>query len=187
MKITKKFKPGQVLDRFEVKGKKVVFRTIRLSDVEGITRSINSLIGEKAYILLQKKVSKKSEIEWVKNKIKELKENNKILVIAEVDGKIAGSAEVWRWLTASKHVSEIGIGLSIHRGIGLGTRMLILLEMIARKNFKSKLMIIKYIEGNKIALGLYKKRGFVETGRFPKTINHYGKYVDEVILSKELK
>jgi RimJ/RimL family protein N-acetyltransferase len=187
MKISKKFKPGQVIGSFKVDGKKVVFRTIKLSDLEGCMSYINWLIAKKAYISLQNKVSRKSEAKWIKGKVKELKEGNKIAVVIEVDGKVGGLVEVWRWPLANKHVSEIGIGVGPYRRIGLGTKALELMEKIAKKNFKSKIMVIKYMEPNKIAEGLYKKRGFKETGKIPKGIKHYGKYIDEIILYKELR
>ena len=188
MKITKRFKPNQIIDRLPVNGKEVIYRTVKMSDVDGCLKHINTLVKEKKYISMQKPISRKSESDWVKKKIKELKKGDKILVLAEVDGKIVGSAEVWRWpADCNRHISEVGITFSAYRGMGLGTRMMQILEKIARDNFKSKIMIIKYFEDNKIAEGLYKKMGFVEAGRISKAANYYGKYMAEVILSKELK
>ncbi len=188
MKIPKKFKPNQILDRFSVDGKEVIYRTIKKSDVEGCLNHINTLIKEKKYIGMQKPASRKAEAKWVKEKIDELKKGEKILVIVEVDGKVIGSAGVWKWpADANKHVSEIGIAFSAYRSMGLGTRMMQILEKIARKNFKSKLIVIKYFEDNKMAEGLYKKMGFIEAGRIQNAVNYYGKYMAEVILYKELR
>jgi RimJ/RimL family protein N-acetyltransferase len=181
------FIPGKVLEEFTVNGKKVVFRFLRVSDLGSGLKHINFLIRERAYIAAQKPVSRKKEMEWIKKELAEMKKGEKAAVVAEVDGKFSGIAEVWRCpADANRHVSEISIGFSSNRGIGLGKRTIALLEKIARKDFRSKILVIKCYECNCPALGLYRKMGFRQTGKVPKGCNYYGKYMDEVTLVKEL-
>jgi len=182
------FKPGQIIEKFEIEGKKVVFKALEMSDIEESRKHINKLIGEKAYIAMQNKVSIKKEKEWLKSEIGRMKSGEEVTIVALVDEKFSGLAKVWKQPTdANRHVSEIGIGFSTNRGIGLGTRMMQTLENIARNDFRSEVLMIKCFEDNKIAERLYKKMGFIERGRIPKAVNHYGKYMAEIFLSKELK
>lgn len=186
--IKHEFKPGQIIEKFETNGKKVVFRALEMSDLKESREHINKLIAEKAYIAMQKKVSMKREKEWIKNELSRIKKGEELTIVALVDNKFSGLAKVWKHPTdANKHVSEIAIGFSANRGIGLGTRMMQALEEAAKNYFKSEVLIIKCFEDNAVAQSLYKKMGFIERGRIPKAVNHYGKYMNELILSKELK
>ena len=183
-----KFKPGQVFEKFKVDGKEVVFRTPKGSDLEGCLKHINSLVREKAYIGMQKRKTLKEEKEWMKEALKTLKKGSIVHLLVTIDGEVVGSAGLERSpLDANRHVAKVGLGLSKGRGLGVGTRVMRTLERIARKHFKSRILQLTCYERNKPAMGLYKKMGFKKTGVIPKGCNYYGKYMDEVIMVKELK
>ncbi len=183
-----KFRVGQILERMESDGKEVVFRILKKDDLEGCLRHINTLVRERAYILKQKPVTLKTERKWLKDAIAMIKKGTKITVVITVDRKIAGLAHIERMpMDANRHVVSIGIGLSSHRGLGIGTRLMLVLEKIARKHFRAKVMKLTCCECNTPAMNLYKKVGFKEVGKIPKGFGYYGKYLDEVIFVKELK
>lgn len=46
--------------------------------------------------------------------------------------------------------------------------------------------ILKVINKNHIALHVYEKLGFKKAGEIKKGINHFGQYLDEVIMVKYL-
>jgi len=49
-----------------------------------------------------------------------------------------------------------------------------------------KLLTLSLFATNRIAYHLYEKLGFIETGRIPKALFKDGKYIDEVMMTKEL-
>jgi ribosomal protein S18 acetylase RimI-like enzyme len=55
------------------------------------------------------------------------------------------------------------------------------------KTMDLKILILEVYATNKRAIHLYKKIGFHETGRIPKGLYRNGNYIDEVIITQELK
>jgi RimJ/RimL family protein N-acetyltransferase len=104
-----------------------------------------------------------------------------------MDGKIVGDAFVGRSQgQAVEHRAVVGVGLNSERGKGIGYRMMKTLERLAIENFNAKMLYLEVFEHNKVARNLYKKCGFRETGRIPKGFIHYGKYMDDILMVKEL-
>jgi len=183
-----KFRPGQVLEKFETDGKEVVFRMPKRSDLKGCMKHINLLVKEKAYLATQKKVTLKQEREWLNGVMKEIGGKNAVNVFVTIDGKYAGNARIEKHkMDSTGHVAEIGITLSLGRGMGIGTRLMALLEKIARNHFKSRILRLDVYEGNTPAKRLYKKMGFKKIGVIPKGCKHFGRYLDYILMYKELK
>ena len=120
--------------------------------------------------------------------LENIKKQNKMTVVVEVNGKYRGTADVSRKpLDANKHVCSIGIGLhSEVRSLGIGTQLMELLEMLGKDILKCEIMEISVYEPNNAAKGLYEKLGFRETGKIPRGVHYYGKYYDELIMVKKL-
>ncbi len=164
---------------------RVVFRTPRISDAEGSMRTINSLVREKAYIRIQKTVSLKQEKQWLREQLKS-EGRNKRTIFVEVDGAVKGSSRVERGIGAESHVCTLGI--SLHRdvrGSGLGKALMgTLLE--TGKRMGCTIAYLSCYQENRPAFRLYKKMGFAICGRIPNGRNHYGRYLDEVIMVRPL-
>jgi ribosomal protein S18 acetylase RimI-like enzyme len=81
------------------------------------------------------------------------------------------------------------IGIAIKKGfrsVGIGTEMMRALEEYARK-IGLKVLALSVFANNQHAINLYKKMGFVETGRIPKRFFKDGTYIDEIIMTKMLE
>ncbi len=185
----KPFKPGRIIKKFRAEdGREVVFRYPKLSDVDDCLKLINSLIGERARILLVKKLTKRGEYEWLRNVIKDMKSGKKIQILVDVGGRVAGSAEIRRKKdTAESHIGDLGISIAKgYRDIGIGSELIKTLIQMAKEKWKIEIAKISVISDNKRAMHVYKKLGFRIVGRIPGGYKREGKYLDEILLVKEV-
>jgi RimJ/RimL family protein N-acetyltransferase len=184
-----RFREGKVIRQFSMKGKKVAFRYPRKNDLDGFLKNINSLVDEKAYLLIQKKLTRSQERKWLEGNMKDMRKGDVVQVCVDLDGRFAGSSQIKRKHgDARRHIVELGI--SIHRdfrGMGIGTELMKTMEALAKSHMKAKVLELSYEEDNIRSKHLYEKLGYKEVGRIPKGINHYGKYMDEVLMVKVLK
>jgi RimJ/RimL family protein N-acetyltransferase len=182
------FVPGKVVKEFEAGGKRVRLRYPMWEDIDGLRRYINSVVREKTYIGRQKEVTRKQESEWLLDKIREMDNSNLIMMVAEVDGKVAGSSELRRnRLDACRHVANFGIGIGKdYRKLGVGTEMFGVLAEHGKKEMGTMIIVSSYCEKNEASRRLHDKCGFRQIGRIPKGCNYYGKYLDEIIVAKEI-
>lgn len=181
-------KTGEVIREFVAKdGRRVILRTLKWEDLDDLLEFINSLIEEGANILKAEKVSRDEEIEWLSNIFKRIEKGEIFCVAAEVDGRLVANSEIIRGAGYSRHVGIIGIAIKKgFRGIGIGTEMMKTLEEYARK-MGLKVLMLSVFANNTPAINLYKKMGFVETGRIPKRFFKDGNYIDEIIMTKVLE
>ena len=73
-----------------------------------------------------------------------------------------------------------------YSGIGLGTRIMQLIEQHARK-MNLEIIQLSVYEKNEIAQTLYKKMDFSFAGKIPNAVKREGKYDNEIIMYKVLK
>ncbi len=113
-----------------------------------------------------------------------------VMIIAEVDGEIAGNcsfAPVGRKLRV-RHRCSIGIALyEKYWGMGIGRQMLsYLIELAEKLGYEQ--MELDVVKRNERAIALYEKMGFVQCGSRPRAMKHKdGSYDDDIIMVKILK
>lgn len=180
-------KTGQTMRRFVAKdGREVVLRTPRWEDLDDLMEFINSLVEEGADIARSKRVTREEEANWLGQRLAHLENDCLFALVAEVDRKVVANSELGRKGGYSEHVGEIGIGIRDgYRDIGIGTEMLKTLVAHA-KAIGLKVLILRVFSTNQRARHVYEKAGFKETGRIPKNIYKDGKYVDEIIMTREV-
>lgn len=159
-----------------------------LSRAEEFTKFINSFVDEDAMIAMDKKISLKEEKEFLLNALKGFKKKNFVYMIAECDGKIAGSSRIVLGRGRGRHVGVFGITIrKDYRGIGLGTKLMTEMIKFSKAYLKDlKIIELRVFEGNKVAMGLYKKMGFKKIAKLPKYRRLKGKFIDEYIMIKEV-
>lgn len=169
-------------------GKKVMLRSVVASDVKRAKEYadyINSIIAEKDYILLKKKIPIKEEKEAIKGWISGYKKG-KHHIIAEFNGNIIGVMDVAKQLGTMDHVAIMGISLRKgYRSIGLGSELMKVAEEIAR-GMRCKCLRLAVYPTNKKAIGLYRKFGFRKVASIPKQIQRKGKLISEDIMIMNL-
>jgi len=181
-------KTGEVIREFFAKdGRKVVLRTVKWEDLDDLLDFINSLVEEGANIIRTEEVSREEEIEWLSRVFSRQEKGELFCLAAEVDGRLVANSEIMRGTGYSSHVGFIGIAIKKgFRGVGIGTEMMKTLEEQAKK-VGLKVLALSVFANNQHAINLYKKVGFVETGRIPKRFFKNGAYIDEIIMTKTLE
>lgn len=180
-------KTGTVIKTFNSKdGRKVVFRTLRWEDLDDLTEMINSLIDEGADIVLNEKVTKENETDWLARKLAEIEKGETLMIVAEVDEKAVASIELRMKKGCSMHVGDIGLGIRKgYQNVGIGTEMLRTVISHAEK-LGLKMLTLTVFSTNKRARHVYEKVGFRETGRIPNYFYKNEQLTDEIIMIKEL-
>lgn len=172
--------------------KKIKIRPLLPKDIKRTKRFqefINSLVEEGAQITVNKKVSFKEEISWIRNNIRSVKKHRKVLLVAEHGNTIVGIARIDLYPGRQNHVGELGISIRReYRRIGLGSYLVEKIIKLAKKELKPKPKIIRLgvYPINKPALSLYKKFSFKKVAKIPKQIQYKGKLLDEIIMILEL-
>ncbi len=174
------------------KGKEIKIEELskkHFKEVNELKKNINSLIDENAKIILNQKVNTKEEKEWLKGKIKSIKNNKEVHLVAYDGKKIIAGCEVKLDRGKSSHVGNFGISIvSGYRRLGLGTYLSKEVMRLAKKKLKPKPKIVRIsvFSNNEPAIGLYKKIDCKEVARIPKMIEHNKKLIDEIVLIKEI-
>ena len=181
-------KTGKILCRFAARdGREVILRTPRWEDLDDFMDFINSLVEEGADICRNEKVTREEEAEWLGGRLADLENDKVFLMVAEVDGRVVANSQIGRKGGYSNHVGGLGIGIRKgYRDIGIGTEMLKALITKAEE-MGLKMLTLGVFSSNDSAMHLYNKVGFRETGRFPKEIYKDGRYIDHIIMTKEIQ
>ena len=173
-------------------GKRIIIRSLMAKDLkspEKFQDFVNSLVEEKAMILINSKKSKKDEQEWLKESLQEIRKDKGVRLVAESNGEIVGNSGITLLKESKNHIGEFGISIKNgYRRIGLGKFLMAEVIKSARKKFGKKLKIIRLsvYRGNQSALALYQKMGFKQVAVIPKQVQHKGKLIDELIMLKYL-
>jgi RimJ/RimL family protein N-acetyltransferase len=183
-----KLKPGQVLEEFELEGHRVVFRTPKRGDAPACMRHVNRMVAQRLQISMQTRITLAAEKVWLRGVIKRNLSGQGVHLLVLVDGEIIGGGSVGVGpMAGSRHVATLGVALHKHRGQGIGTRLIRLLEQAARARLGAEILRLAVFGGNAGARRLYRRLGFRQCGKVPRGGKHYGKYVDELILVKPLR
>lgn len=168
-------------------GRTILLRRPRWEDLDGLLDFVNSLVREEAPINRIEEVSRSEENEFLASRLSSIEEGDIIQLVAEVDGKIVGNAEVVKLSGRESHVGKLGVSVrSAYRRIGIATRLIELLIRQAEKE-DLKIILLAVYEYNLPAITLYKKLGFKEVGRTQKGVYWKGKYVDDVKMALEIR
>jgi RimJ/RimL family protein N-acetyltransferase len=182
-------KPGKVIRTFSAKdGREIVLRTPMWSDLDDLMAMINSLVEERADILIDEKVSRDQEIDWFSRALARLEKDEAFYMVAQVGGKVVGNSEVARKTSGhDRHVGSLGIVIrNGYRNLGIGTEMMkTLIEQARAMNLK--LLTLGVYATNKHAHHVYQSVGFVDAGRIPKKFFKDGQFIDEIVMAKVLE
>jgi RimJ/RimL family protein N-acetyltransferase len=180
-----RLKTGKIIKSFNAKdGRNVILRTPRWEDLDGLLELINSLVDEKAEILITQKFTREEEAEWLTKALLRLEKNEAFFLVAEVDEKVVASSDLQLQGEGQEFVGLIGIIVKNgHRNLGIGTEIM-KTHFEKAALFGLKVLTVNVFATNKQAIHVYEKVGFVQTDRISKKHFRQGRFIDEVIMTK---
>ncbi|OGY83053.1 MAG: hypothetical protein A3F54_04455 [Candidatus Kerfeldbacteria bacterium RIFCSPHIGHO2_12_FULL_48_17] len=183
-------KPGQkVRETISKKGQALLIRYIKQGDERIMAPYINKISRERSFILKQgEQITMKKEREFVEEQVQRMKNKEGLALLAFFGKTLIGVTNLTVKPLAAKHVGDFGISIAKEaRGEGIGK--IILQELLAetKKELKAvKIMTLEVFANNPVAIALYKKLGFRKYGCLPNGIKHRGKYVDAILMYKNI-
>ena len=103
--------------------------------------------------------------------------------VAEADGKVVGVCTIHRKGRHSEDRHTGILAIEVHpdwRGRGVGS--MLLTHALPRCVRTFEIVYLTVLEKNVRARGLYKKFGFVESGRMPRAFKRDGEYSDDIMM-----
>ena len=180
-------KTGTVIGTFNTKNnREVTFRTPRWEDLDDFLELINSLVEEGADIYFDKKLTREEETEWLAKLLTNIERDTTRSIVAEIDGKMIGQADVGRKRYRQRHVGSIGV--TVHNGfrdIGIGSDLLKEIETQA-KQMSLEILTLDVASSNSRARHVYEKLGYRETDEIPKGLIKDEERVDIIQMAKEI-
>jgi RimJ/RimL family protein N-acetyltransferase len=165
-------------------GRTVTLRAPKWSDLDDYLHFINSLVEEKAMIMMNEKQTRDSEIAWIGQLLGSVERDKMVAVVAEVDGRLVGSCEITPKKGYLSHLGSLGISLLAgYRELGIGQEMMLVAEKQA-KGLSVEVVDLEVFEANTRAIHVYEKIGYKITGRIPDAVKYKGEYMDALIMTK---
>ena len=181
-----RFGPVTVTDKF---GREIVLRNAELSDAEDLIDYLKATTSETPF-LIREPDEVTLTLEQEKNFIKsKLDDERELMLIASIEGKHIGNCSFMCIGPFKRYRHRCGVAIALYQeycNAGIGRIMLETVLDIA-KNCGYEQAELEVISGNKSAIALYEKLGFVRYGTFPDSIKYSdGTYTDAIWMMKKL-
>ncbi|TMI09470.1 N-acetyltransferase [Candidatus Bathyarchaeota archaeon] len=186
-------KTGRIYRRFKAtSGEKVTLRALRWEDLDSCVVFVNELVGEKRTqpnlgVMVDTKQTREQEAEWLTHQLTGIEKGSVISVVADVRGHVVGNSSVTRGsYRDTKYHGYLGIAISKNsRDVGIGVEMMRTLVKESRKA-GLKTIELEVFANNPRAIHVYEKTGFRQSGRIPKKMLRNDKFIDSIIMTREL-
>jgi RimJ/RimL family protein N-acetyltransferase len=186
------FVPGRVVTTLRTKGgHEVVVRYPKWEDLDTMTDWINELSAEDTFINFSGEVfSREKEAAIIAQWFQEVEAQDKVFLCAFAGDVLASTCTVYRSAgkARERHVADFGLSTrAAYRCQGLGGQLAKITIEEARARIPGlRLIKLEVFGNNPVAMDLYQKLGFRETGRTPGGILYRGQYVDDVTMVMEI-
>ena len=186
-------KTGKIYRRFKAtNGEAVTLRTLRWEDLDSCVVFVNDLVVEKRTepnlgVMVDTKQTREEEAEWLTSQLTGIEKENIISVVADVRGRVVGNSSVTRGSYRDTRChGYLGIAISRKsRDMGIGREMMRTLVKESRRA-GLKTIQLEVFANNPRAIHVYEKTGFRQSGRVPKKMLRSGKFIDSIIMTREL-
>ena len=156
-------------------------RTIEKTDVEAFYELRNCPNAAKNTLAMPF-TSKESVAKMVNAMVED---RNSVSLVAELDGKVVGSASIKLFKGRRRHCAALGISVhDDHQHKGIGTALMNALIDLADNWYGLKRIELEVYVDNEIAINLYKKLGFVIEGTMKCYAMKEGKFIDAYLMAR---
>jgi len=184
------FTSGEIVSTFITKtGHEAVLRFAQISDAENLMEFINFFSLENRFTRFSgEQLTLEEEIRYLESEVKAINSGDAVKLFCFINQKIAGVCDIHRdtsLLTRKRHTGILGIIIGKDfRGQGIGEHIMKTTIDVAKAHISGLRMIkLDCFATNIPAISLYKKLGFQEVGRIPKSLLYKNEYIDEVIMT----
>ena len=166
-------------------GQEITIRKAKKEDAQAIINYCNVVGGESDNLLFGENefgITLKQQEQFIEG-MADSKTSG--LFMALIDGEIAALAHFSSpTRQRAAHTSEIGISVrKKYWGLGIATAVLESVINFAKASGQIEIIGLSVRADNLAAQGLYKKKGFVEIGRYPKFTKIKDKYYDNILMN----
>ncbi|MBF0576175.1 GNAT family N-acetyltransferase [Dysgonomonas sp. GY617] len=171
-------------------GETIVIREAQISDAPELITVVKEYIEESEFIPYIKgefNPTLEEEEKWIQSFIDN---KNSLLLVATHQGRIIGNIDFsGLQQKIMYHTARLGMGmLSSWQGYGIGSLLLENAIKWAKNNSPLEIIYLEAYANNEAGLALYKKYGFVESGKRPEIFKVDDKtYIDEIIMTLRIK
>ena len=165
-------------------GREAVLDWARKKDLPEILEVVNDVIREGKYLFWTEPYTSKGQLAWFRKNTKTGILKQDFFLIARVDGKVVGGANVETHREHPiTHVAHYNIFLSKNfRNLGLGTILTKEFVEIAKQHGVEVIQLSVYAS-NERAFHVYQKCGFKQAGRLTRGIKFSdGTYTDQILM-----
>lgn len=160
---------------------RLTVRSARPEDAEAWIVNVESVASERVYLMTERFTR---TVEEVRAQFRDPDPTAAIWLVAEVDGKVVGGANLVRGKWAKNaHTAELGMAIvREHRGRGIG-RVLLERGLEWARSVGVQKVRLGVFESNARALALYRSIGFSEEGRLQREVMLDGHFEDELLMA----
>jgi RimJ/RimL family protein N-acetyltransferase len=141
--------------------------------------------------LLAERPSEADEVGWFTSLYQRIARGDGVAVVGDIDHRAVGLVTILAnrfggQASENSHVGVLGILVDrAYRGRGLGEAMMVQALELARGQFEIVRLMVFSV--NVRAKRLYERLGFRTTGRLEREVKRNGRYLDEEMMTLELK
>lgn len=169
-------------------GKKILFRTLQVSDLNQALNYINTLSKEDTFILRSgEQLTEEEERRWLQDTQDGFAKKTVVRIGAFYNGKLIGTSDIKSLGLREKHVGLFGLTVAKEfREEGIGTALMEYVLKLGKEYLGLKIATLGVFANNERGKYIYKKLGFKEYGNLPGALLYKGEYINHIYMYKIL-
>lgn len=169
--------------------REILLRHVEVSDAPRVIEFVHGFVYDEEYVPLVEGEFNPTLAEEEQLLANYVTRSNSLFLVAEFEGKIVGNINVdGNQRQILRHTAVFGMGmLKEWQSVGLGTAILQAAIDWARTESELEILFLQVYAENEAGLTLYRKMGFIQSGRIPNFFKQNGRYHDEILMHLPLK
>jgi RimJ/RimL family protein N-acetyltransferase len=179
------------MQHFLPNGQQLLIRPAKPEDAPAMLAGFREMTQETDFLLYTHEEATAIDLAAEQAFVASFGDNSRhLLLLAEVDGAIAGSITVKQGsFLKQRHTGEFGVALlRRYWNLGIGRRLITAMLRWATVHPEIEIIHMEVLAGNEKSIQLYRNFDFIEYGRRPQGIRQpNGVYADLILMYKKVK